>query len=141
MISRKILLCIILVVISVMLVSCGSDGTNTTTVTTPSTVTVTESDAGGSVELSTGDILVVELKGNLSTGYQWQQVGDDPAILRQAGEPEFTPDSSAIGSPGKVSLRFEAAGSGQMLLNLAYQRSFEPQAPAEQTFEMDVTVK
>lgn len=91
--------------------------------------------------MNTGDILVVELKGNPTTGYQWQQVGDDPAVLRQAGEPEFTPDSSAVGSPGKVILRFEAMGPGQMLLKLAYQRSFEPQVPAQQTFEINVTVK
>lgn len=139
---RRISLCTPLAIISVLLASCSFSGTNTTSVTTgPATVTVTEKDGNTSVDLGVGEILVVELAGNPTTGFQWQQIGPDAAILRQVGEPQFTPDSSAVGSPGKVSLRFEAMGSGHMQLQLAYQRSFEPQTPAAQTFKINVTVK
>lgn len=139
---RKISSCAALAIISVILASCSFSGTNTASVSTgPTTVTVTEKDDNASVGLSMGEILVVELAGNPTTGFQWQQIGSDTAILRQTGEPQFTPDSSAVGSPGKVSLRFEAMESGQMQLQLAYQRSFEPQTPAAQTFKVNVTVK
>lgn len=139
---RKISSCAALAMIFVILASCSSSGTNATSVSTgPATVTVSEKDDNTSVDLSMGEILVVELAGNPTTGFQWQQIGSDTAILRQEGEPEFTPDSSAIGSPGKVDLRFEATGSGQMQLELAYQRSFEPQTPAAKTFKINVTVK
>jgi inhibitor of cysteine peptidase len=139
---RKISLCAVLVMISVILASCGSSGTETTSDTNDTaTVTVTEKDNNSSVDLSVGDILVVELKGNPSTGFQWQQIEPDAAIVRQMGEPEFKPDSSALGSPGKVDLRFEAVGSGEMELQLAYQRPFEPQTPAANTFNINVTVK
>lgn len=139
---RKISLCTALAIISVFLTSCNFSGTNTTSVAkSPATVTVTEKDGNSSVDLGVGEILVVELAGNPTTGFQWQQIGSDTTILRQVGEPEFTPDSSAIGSPGKVDLRFEAMGSGQMQLQLAHQRSFEPQTPAAQTFKMNVTVR
>ena len=139
---RKISSCAALAIISAFLASCSFSGTNTTSIVTgPATVTVTEKDGNASVDLGVGDILVVELIGNPTTGFQWQQIGSDTAILRQVGEPEFIPDSSAIGSPGKVNLRLEATGSGQMQLQLAYQRSFEPQTPAAQTFKINVTVK
>ena len=138
----KISWCAALAVISVFISSCGSAGMNTASVSTgPATVTVSEKDNNTSIELNKGDILAVELAGNPTTGFQWQQVGSDTAILHEQGEPEFKPDSSNTGSPGRVDLRFEAVGSGQMQLQLAYQRSFEPQTPASQTFTINVTVK
>ena len=139
----------LLVLVPLLLTACGSSGSNTaatastkTTTATPGpvAVTVTAGDSNGSISLKTGDTLIVELAGNPTTGYQWQQTGADTAILRQTGEPAFTPESSAVGAPGKVSLRFEAVGAGQTLLQLIYQRPFEPQTPPVQTFQVNVSV-
>lgn len=139
---RIIFLYAALAVAPLFLASCGATGTNTATVSPGSNmVTVTGKDDNTTAELNRGDILTVELAANPTTGYQWRQAGGDPAILRQTGEPEFTPDTSAIGSPGKVDLRFEAAGPGQMKLQLEYRRSFEPETPAAKTFTINVAVK
>ena len=152
---RKLSLDVLLIVVfllsaSLLLVSCGSSGTTSaatvpdttpTAAPAPATVTVTADDYNNSsINLKTGDTLVVELKGNPSTGYQWQQIAPDTTILRQLGEPAFTPDSSAPGAPGKVEMRFEAVGEGYMLLQLVYQRPFEPQSPPAQSFQLNVTV-
>ena len=104
-------------------------------------VRVSEEDANSTISLSVGDKLEVVLEGNPTTGYQWERVSGDEAIVMQVGEPGFEPDSNALGSGGKVTLRFEAVGAGEAVLRLIYHRSFEPDVPPLEIFEVTVTVK
>jgi inhibitor of cysteine peptidase len=104
-------------------------------------VRLSEQDSGRTVELRVRDRLEIILEGNPTTGYQWEQVAGEAAILRPAGEPTFRPDSGALGAGGRVTLPFEAAGAGQTTLKLIYHRSFEPNAPPLKTFEANITVR
>jgi len=104
-------------------------------------VNLSEEDAGRTAELRAGDRLEVVLNGNPTTGYRWGVASVDPAVLRQFGEPEFKPDTKAIGSGGKVILRFEAAAPGQTVLQLIYHRTWEKGIPPVKTFEVTVVVK
>jgi len=114
-----------------VLVACGA----------PSSRTITEQDAGKTIEVSQGETLTVLLEGNPTTGYTWELASEDLAILKQVGEPAFTPESGGVGSGGKVSLTFEAVAAGQAPLKLIYHRPFEPDEPPVQTFEVTVVVK
>ena len=105
------------------------------------TVTLTEADAGKTIELQNGNLLVVTLDGNITTGFNWEMVPQTPAVLKQQGEPETTPDSSALGAGGKISLKFQAVQTGQASLTLIYHRSFEKDVPPEKTFEVTILVK
>jgi inhibitor of cysteine peptidase len=102
---------------------------------------LSEEDAGRTVELQAGDKLEVSLKGNPTTGYQWEMAVVDAAILKLVGEPEFNPHSSALGAGGKVTLRFEAVAAGQTTLQLIYHRSFEKNVPPLRTFKATVVIK
>jgi inhibitor of cysteine peptidase len=102
---------------------------------------LSEGDAGRTVELHAGDKLEVSLKGNPTTGYQWEMAVVDAAVLKLVGEPEFNPDSSALGAGGKVTLRFEAVAAGQTILQLIYHRSFEKNVPPIKTFKATVVIK
>jgi len=106
-----------------------------------STRQFTEADDGNSIELHVGDTLEVTLPGNPSTGFQWEISNAGMAVLRSSGEPEFQSSRSALGSTGKITLRFEAVMTGQMELKLIYHRPFEKDVPPAQTFELSVTVK
>jgi inhibitor of cysteine peptidase len=105
------------------------------------TVTLTETDAGKTIELKNGNLLVVTLDGNITTGFNWEMVPQTPAVLKQLGESEATPDSSALGAGGKISLKFQAVRTGQASLTLIYHRSFEKDVPPEKTFEVTILVK
>lgn len=105
------------------------------------TVTLTEADAGKTIELQNGNLLVVVLDGNITTGFNWEMVPQTPAVLKQLGEPEVNPDSSALGAGGKISLKFQAVQTGQVNLTLIYHRSFEKDVPPEKTYEVTVLVK
>ena len=104
-------------------------------------VSIGAADAGKTVNLHTGDTLVVTLDGNITTGYNWIMLPQDSAILEQVGEPQVTPDSDALGAGGKIVLNFKAVKTGQSNLNLAYMRSFETDATPENTFEVLINVE
>jgi inhibitor of cysteine peptidase len=103
-------------------------------------VALQASDNGSQVELRRGQNLVVSLEGNPSTGYTWEAGAYDERILRQVGEPAFTPESEAIGAPGRQILRFEALGEGQTTLELVYHRPWEDTEP-EDVFAVEVVVR
>lgn len=113
--------------------ACGEDeGVDTT---------ITADDAGSTVSIDAGTTLRVELAGNPSTGYGWEVAGVDNTILTQTGEPAFTPESDAVGAPGTVVLRFEAAAPGTTPLEFVYRRPFEEGVPPTDTFSVTVTVE
>ena len=98
-------------------------------------------DNGEEIALQKGQVLVISLTGNPSTGYSWEMADSEEAILRQVGEPEFKAESDLMGAPGTITLRFEAAEAGQMDLTLVYQRPWETDVEPLDTFTVQVTVK
>ena len=104
-------------------------------------MTLSEKDASKTIELNIGDNLVIALEGNITTGYTWEMESKDNAVLRQVGDPQVTPQSQALGAPGKIALKFEAVNSGQAALKLVYHRPWEKDVAPLQTFEVTVVVK
>lgn len=105
------------------------------------TTQLSEADNGRALDLRVGDTVAVRLPGNPTTGYQWELAEADEAIIRQLGEPEVTPASSALGRGGTIALRFETVGAGQTTLRLIYRRPFEPDAAPAQSFEVSIAVR
>lgn len=110
----------------------------------PTIVNATEigaQDAGKTISINKGDVLVVLLEGNITTGFTWVPAPQDPALLEQVGDVEVAPAHDALGAPGMIILRFKAANTGQASLRLEYKRPWEKDIPAEKTFEVTVVVK
>ncbi len=103
-------------------------------------VSISVADAGKTITLNKGDTLIVTLDGNITTGYNWEMLPLDPAILEQVGEPEVTPNGSQLGASGKIVLKFRAVQTGQAKLDLAYQRPFEKNTTPANTYEVTVDV-
>jgi C1A family cysteine protease len=100
---------------------------------------VTELDNGSAVNVN-GEVLVLNLESNPSTGYGWQVQGLNARVLRQLQPSEWLPDSQGkLGGWGTEVLRFAAVGQGHSSLNLIYARPWETTAPAN-TFSMEVMV-
>ena len=107
-------------------------------------VNVSISDNSEQIELEQGQILVVTLESNPSTGYSWELIEDPNSILEQVGDVEFKPveqtDPPMVGAGGWEIFRFKAVSTGQMTLNLVYRRSWETDAEPANTFSIDVVV-
>jgi inhibitor of cysteine peptidase len=98
-------------------------------------------DNGNEITLNKGQTLTIKLEANPTTGYTWEMVETEGAILRQVGDPEFEADSDLLGAPGTQTLSFEAAEAGQMALRLVYHRPWETDVEPLETFSVQVTVK
>ncbi|GAB4503959.1 MAG: hypothetical protein Fur0043_09520 [Anaerolineales bacterium] len=100
-------------------------------------------DDGKQVTLQSGQTLTVSLEANPTTGYRWQVLQIDPAVLEQSGEAEYKQAAGAeglTGAGGVETLRFEALAAGQTTLTLGYMRSWESVPPLK-TFTVQVTVR
>ncbi len=97
-------------------------------------------DAGKTIHVKQGDLVEVALDGNPTTGYTWEALPGSSTVLQQQGQPEFKPDSNALGSGGLMTLRFKAVQAGTADLKLIYHRTFEPNVPPLQSFEVTIVV-
>lgn len=107
----------------------------------PEDIEATAQDAGKTITLKVGQTLRVSLEGNPSTGYTWEMVAAQGAVLSPVGEPVFKAASDAIGAGGRMTLTFKADAAGEQALKLIYHRVWEKDVPAINTFEMKVVVK
>lgn len=85
------------------------------------TIVVTEDQSGQTVEINDRDTLELQLSGNPTTGYNWETVDIDGAVLEQDGDPSFDPDTELLGSPGVITISYDAVGAGTSPLVLEYK--------------------
>jgi inhibitor of cysteine peptidase len=104
------------------------------------TLRLTQADSGSTITLHPGDTLELVLQGNPSTGYTWEVKPGSEALLKQKGEPEFTPDSKALGAEGRMTFRFDVVAEGKGSLVLLYRRTFEPEARPLRTFGIRIVI-
>jgi inhibitor of cysteine peptidase len=111
---------------------CGTQGTQ-----------ITDADNGKQITIKSGDVVTVTLESNPTTGYSWQVIEIDNAVLLQDGDPEYkqSPGSeSLVGAGGTETFRFKAIGNGETSLGLGYMRPWES-VPPIQTFTIQVIVQ
>ena len=102
-------------------------------------VRLAAADNGHTIELTTGQIVIITLEANPTTGYTWE-VAEAPGgqVMRQAGEIEFESDSDAIGAGGVQIFRFEVLNAGQTNLTPIYHRPWEKDVEPLDTFTLQV---
>ena len=103
----------------------------------PMTLTVTAADNGSTVQVGAGGDLLLELRGNPSTGYRWQVSANDDSILLPVAA-WFVPDSDLVGAPGLEKFSFHVMAPGTASLRLVYSRPWETGTPPVQTFAVTV---
>jgi inhibitor of cysteine peptidase len=87
--------------------------------------------------------VTVTLESNPTTGYSWQVMEIDNAILVQEGDPEYkqaSGTSGLVGAGGTETFRFKAVGTGETTLSLGYARPWES-VPPIQSFTIQVSVQ
>jgi inhibitor of cysteine peptidase len=146
MAKRKSALSVLLGLALLGFVACGTavqtsvQNVQNTETPLPQEVSLTDANNGQTVEMRTGQVLVIRLKGNLTTGYRWG-VTDALPFLEAQGDLEYNPDSNLIGAPGTFILRFDVTGSGNGTLSLAYRRPFETDVAPIQTYSVQVVAR
>jgi predicted secreted protein len=113
----------------------------------PEEVRLTLAQDGAVAELVSGQLLVLTLEANPSTGYLWQVDDLEPTAVRQVGVPEYVTEVSPIsedsdqlrvGAPAMAVLRFEAIAKGESTIRLAYRRPWEKGGAPLKTYSVRV---
>jgi len=99
------------------------------------TVEIDESSAGSIQRLDVGDLLVVRLSGNATTGYEWARVeptafDDSPVQIVEEGD--YQADACGlVGAPGEFVFRYRAMQQGTVTIAFEHRRPWETDQPIE----------
>jgi inhibitor of cysteine peptidase len=108
---------------------------------TPAALNVDDSYSGGQVELSVGQLLVVTLNSNPSTGYSWSLAqNSDSSVLTEIGNEYIAPQTTLVGAGGKEEWTFKALKKGTSSISMEYRRPWETGTPPAETFSLTVVV-
>lgn len=90
-----------------------------------------------------GQILVLTLPSNPTTGYRWEVKDAAASVLRSLGPEVYSnpEDAGLVGSAGLSTWRFQATQPGDGHLLLVYKRPWEVGVAPAETFDCKVAVK
>lgn len=103
----------------------------------------TADDDGKTVTVSAGKNIVVQLEGNITTGFSWELKSLKGQSLTQIGKIKYVSNEAPkrfVGGPGRFYASFKTASAGTSTIELVYIRPWEKKAP-EKTFTLTVKVE
>lgn len=97
------------------------------------------------IEVEVGELLVVTLESNPTTGFGWQLSGSFDegllALIDSRYEPGENTEQGMVGAGGSEVWTFKALATGETKISLEYSRPWESDEEAIQAFEIAVTIK
>ncbi len=105
-----------------------------------SQITVTKDDRGKSIEASPGDVILVQLEENPTTGYRWAVTEVDGRVLDLNESDYSRMDEAGIGGGGTRAFAFTAQSPGTTRLELQLRQEWDPENP-EDRFEVTIQVR
>jgi inhibitor of cysteine peptidase len=157
--SSKTILAIILGAILITGIACGGQSASPTPTPTPTathtptptpipaktTVNVNASDSGGRVNISVGNLLIVTLDSNATTGYSWNLSAiSNTSVIAKVSDEYATPTPTnppLMGQGGQEVWTFEALAAGTANITMKYIRPWESEAEPAANFSITVNVK
>ena len=101
------------------------------------TITVTESDDGGTRAVAVGDTIEVHLPENAAGGYRWTFDGDDDGPLVLTATSSSYP-CDVVGSAGEAVFAVRVRTAGTTRLRMTYGRPWEGEGGVRKTFSIVV---
>jgi inhibitor of cysteine peptidase len=98
---------------------------------------IDKSRNGGRATIQVGDVVVLCLPENPTTGFRWQLLPLDGSAIQLESD-SFELATSALGRGGTRRLKFTAVNNGSCVLQLQYRRSWEQRAV--ESFAMTIEV-
>ena len=91
---------------------------------------LTLDDDGDRVSLAPSDEIQVTLAGNATTGFSWELIEYDPAVITPLGEPTYEEDDGElVGAGGEWTWKLRAVAAGDSQVRFVYHRAWEDEQP------------
>jgi len=145
-IGRAIYINVLIVSFTLITMGLELSGCSTVPKQIPLEVKLDVGDNGKEIRLKKGQILVVSLESNPTTGFGWEAEELKDGILRLVSKEYKSKSEGPDGSPPMVGVggidifRFEVANTGNTSLKLFYHRSWENVEPAK-TYSVPIVVE
>lgn len=93
--------------------------------------------------LAQGQLVILTLPSNPTTGYRWLVQNPAPSVLRSLGPEVYTnaEDAGIVGAAGQSLWRYRAQGPGEGHLILVLQQPWAPEVKPIQTFDCTIQVE
>jgi predicted secreted protein len=104
-------------------------------------VTLAVDDDGRTVQMITGQELVLNLDSDRKGGYRWWLSDSTDVILIPLGKPGYASRGASKGAGGFEVWRFKAARTGTQVLRFEYTRSANDEDAPAKTLRYTVVVK
>lgn len=104
-------------------------------------IQVSEQQDGQTIQMVPGQIMVITLQSNPTTGYRWEFVDLDQAQFAEQGEAEFKSDSNLLGAGGVEIFRLKILETGEGAIHMIYHRSWEKNVPPIKEYYLFVSVQ
>jgi inhibitor of cysteine peptidase len=102
---------------------------------------LTEADNKKTVKLSAGASFDIALKGNATTGYQWQVVQIDGDAVQQTEKVDYIQEKhpeGVLGIGGTFVFHFKFAKAAKTKIRMVYARPWEKDKTPEKIFEVTI---
>jgi inhibitor of cysteine peptidase len=96
-------------------------------------------DNGKKILINKGDEVIIHLKTNPTTGYDWLTHDLETVFLEETRD--YQTISEALGSSSQLQIHYRAISKGVTFICLHYCRSWEKNIPPLDTFNLDVNIE
>lgn len=103
-------------------------------------IVIVQTDHGDTFESHLGDVILIRLEENPSTGYQWNVIKINEKILKPLDSEYLEASTAALGSGGTRTFTFQPLSPGTTLVQLQLRREWESKNGAIEYFEVTIRV-
>ena len=110
----------------------------------PVEIHVGTGDANKEIKAKVGEIIVIEIEGNATTGYTWDEMpGRSDSVLESQGHEYKSKDYPVgmVGVGGKAFFRYLVKAPGKTEVVLGYSRPWEKDVPPAQMFNVKINAE
>jgi inhibitor of cysteine peptidase len=104
-------------------------------------VVISQADQGNTIEVQQGDLIVIQIDENPTTGYRWELGAYGQPVVEFADSDYQSPTGAGMGGGGTRTFRFRAATEGRSTIQLKLRRSWEPEDVILETFDVNIWVQ
>jgi len=105
-----------------------------------SEIVVTRSDRGRTIDVRPGDVIVIRIEENLTTGYGWEIESGEGTVVALEESNYVEAAGMATGRSGMRLLRFIARAPGSQEVRLQLRRPWDPPDKTIEQFSITIRV-
>jgi len=102
-------------------------------------ILITQNDQDRTIEANQGDLIVIRLAENLTTGYGWELEAIDSTVLEFLDSDYSEDRDELMGRGGTRTFRFQTKSPGTQHIQLGYRRPWED--VAVEHFDVNIRVQ